>query len=134
MELAPRIDVEINPDFFVFTYGEEKLTVPALISFDIVKKVPDANGERLSGPGIITVTLLSAEQNPPPVLDKLDLLSNFFEYHFAQFSRKRIGPVFRPKVVIHGDEKLTSALGGYQRSLIKMAALVGGAKEVVFDY
>ena len=127
-----QIDVEINPAYFVFSWQEYQLKVPTLVSIDLDKKQLVAVGEKEPTAGVATIALFSPEQNFPAGIERLDLLQAFWNTLSRKYWRKKFS-VLRPKIVFHGEQQLNRILCGYQRSLLEIAALAAGAKEVSFE-
>jgi len=129
----PQIDIEINPIYFVFAWKVHKRKVATLISIDTTNKELVAIGERAEGEEVTSIALFAPEENLPAGVERLDLLQIFLEFNIAKLLEKQKILVFKPKVVFHEDQQLNQILCGYQRGLLKTAALAAGAKEVSFD-
>jgi hypothetical protein len=134
MGLNPEITIEVNPEFFTFSHGMQTIKVDTLVTvLNNEKQEIIAIGENRTGSGIITIALFRANQNLPQGIDKLDLLTAFFDYALGKlFENKRV-PVLRPLMIFHGVQSLEQILCGYHLSLLKSAALNGGARGIRFD-
>ena len=130
--LIPQIHIEINPDFFVFSWQEYWVKVPTFVSIDDKKQLV-AIGEKEPTEDVTTIALFSSGQIMPGGVEKLDLLQAFLEYNISKMFEKQKFLVFRPKIVFHGEQQLNQIFCGYQRSLLEIAALAAGAKEVSFE-
>ncbi len=131
--INPQIDIEVNPVFFVFSYKVHKRKVAALISIDAATKELISIGEKSEGEGVVSLSLFETEKALPAGLEKMDLLQLFLEFNIAKLLENQKVLVFKPKVVFHEDAQLGQVLCGYQRTLLKSAALAAGAKEVAFE-
>jgi len=131
--IIPQIHIEINPAFFIFSWKDYKRKVPTLISIDLSNKQLVAIGERVSDKDVFSIALFAPEENLPPGIERLDLLQTFLEFNIAKMFEKQKFLVFRPKIIFHGEQQLNQIFCGYQRSILEIAALAAGAKEVSFD-
>jgi hypothetical protein len=134
MGLSPEINVEIYPEFFTFSYESQTIRVDTLVAVttDDKRKVIAIGGNR-HGPDDLPIALFSAIQDLPQDIDKLDLLTTFFEFSIGKlFANKKL-PVLRPMMIFHGVQHLEKILCGYHLSIIKLAALNGGARGIRFD-
>ncbi len=133
VEIAPQIDVEINPVYFVFSWKVHKRKVATLVSVDTKTWDLVAIGECSTGEDVISLGLFEPDDNLPPEVDRLELLQTFLEFNIAKLLENQKVLVYKPKIVFHEDGQLHPLLCGYQRSLLKAAALAAGAREVVFS-
>ncbi len=131
--LAPQIDIEINPVFFVFSWKVHKRKVATLVSLDIRTKELVTIGERATGDDVTSLALFAPEENLPAGVDRMELLQTFLEFNIAKLLEKQKLQVFKPRVVFHDDQQLSQVLCGFQRGLLKTAAIAAGAREVVFE-
>ncbi len=131
--LAPQIDIEINPVYFIFSWKVHKRKVATLVSFDGNTRELVAIGERAAGDDVVSVALFAPEESLPAGVDRMELLQTFLEFNIAKLLEKQKLPVFKPRVVYHDDQQLGQVLCGFQRGLLKTAAVAAGAKEVVFE-
>jgi len=129
----PQIDIEVNPVYFVFSWKVHKRKVATLISIDSATQELVTIGEKSDGEGVTSLNLFEPEGNLPAGIDRMDLLQLFMEFNIAKLLEKQKVLVFKPKIVFHEDGQLNGLLCGYQRSLLKMAALAAGAREVSFE-
>jgi hypothetical protein len=134
MGLVPEITVEINPEFFTFSYESQTISIDTSITVtaDEKRKVISVGENRL-GPDLLTIALFNADQNIPQDIDKLDLLATFFAFSIGKLLEKKKLPIFRPMMIFHGVQHIAQILCGYHLSLLKTAALNGGAREIRFD-
>lgn len=132
-EIGPKIDIEINPLYFVFSWKVHKRKVPTLVGVDTKTKDLVSVGEKASGEDVISLSLFEPENSLPPDLDKAELLQAFMEFNIAKLLENQKVLLWRPKIVFHEDAQLCPLLCGYQRSLLKTAAHAAGAREVVFE-
>jgi len=130
--ITPQIHIEIDPAFFVFSSQKYWVKVPTLVSIDDKKQLV-AIGEKVPTAGVTTIALFSPGQNPPDGVERLDLLQAFLEYNISKMFEKQKFLVFRPKIIFHGEQQLNQIFCGYQRSILEIAALAAGAKEVSFE-
>ena len=96
MGLNPEITIEVNPEFFTFSHGMQTIKVDTLVTvLKNEKQEIIAIGENRTGSGIITIALFRANQNLPQGIDKLDLLTAFFDYALAagELARARGSPL-----------------------------------------
>ena len=128
----PQIHIEVNAAFFVFSWQEYWVKVPTLVSIDDKKQLI-AIGEKVPTPGVTTIALFSAGQNPPDGVERLDLLQAFLEYNISKIFEKQKFLVLKPSIIFHGEQQLNLIFCGYQRSILEIAALAAGAKEVSFE-
>ena len=131
--LISQIDIEINPVYFIFSWKEYQRKVATLVGIDKDNKQLVAIGEKVADEDVASIALFAPEQDLPAGIERLDLLQTFLEYNIAKLFEKENFRVFKPKIVFHGEKQLNQILCGYQRSLLEIAALAAGAKEVVFD-
>jgi hypothetical protein len=132
VDIAPQIDIELNPVFFVFSWKVHKRKVATLVSLDTRTRDLVAIGEKGNGEDVVSVSLFEPCEDLPAEVDKAELLQTFLEFNIAKLLEKQKILVARPKIVFHEDQQLKQLLCGYQRALLKTAALAAGAREVVF--
>src|SRR5512138_2226922 len=120
---TPQIDVEINQVYFVFSWKVHKRKVATLVSLDSNSKELVAIGEKAEGEGVTSLSLFGPEGELPPGMERMDLLILFLEFNIAKLLEKQRVLMFKPKVVFHEDGQLNSLLCGYQRALLRTAAL-----------
>src|SRR5512140_197035 len=131
--IIPQIEIEINPVFFVFSWKIHKRKVAAIMSIDSETKELLAIGEKADGEGVTSFSLFEPEQNLPAGMEKMDLLQLFLEFNIAKLLEKQKILAFKPRIVFREDHQLQQIMCGYQRSLLKDAALAAGAREVSFE-
>lgn len=131
-EIGPQIDIEINPLYFVFSWKVHKRKVPTLIGVDSKTRDILAIGEKAAGEDVVSLSLFESENGLPPDFDKMELLQSFLEFNIAKLLENQKLLFFKPKVVFHETDQLHPILCGYERALLKNAALAAGAREVAF--
>jgi hypothetical protein len=132
-ELLPQIEIEVNPLFFVFSWKIHKRKVATLVAIDTKTKDLIAIGEAGAGEDVVTVTLFEPCEALPPDVEKTEMLQTFLEFNIAKMLEKQKVLFTRPKIVFREDQSLKGLLCGYQRSILKAAALAAGAREVLFE-
>jgi hypothetical protein len=132
-ELLPQIEIEVNPLFFVFSWKIHKRKVATLVAIDTKTKDLIAIGETGTGEDVVTVTLFEPCEALPPDVEKTEMLQTFLEFNIAKMLEKQKVLFTRPKIVFLDDQSLKGLLCGYQRSILKAAALAAGAREVLFE-
>jgi hypothetical protein len=132
-ELLPQIEIEVNPLFFVFSWKIHKRKVATLVAIDTKTRDLVAIGEPGSGEDVVTVTLFEPCEALPADVEKVEMLQTFLEFNIAKMLEKQRVLIARPKIIFHEDQSLKRLLCGYQRSLLKAAALAAGAREVLFE-
>jgi hypothetical protein len=131
-KINSEIQIEINPAFFIFSWQDYWVKVPTLVSIDDNKQLV-AIGEKVPTAGVTTIVLFSTGQNLPEGVERLDLLQAYLEYNIAKMFGDQKIRFFKPKIIFRGEQLLNQILCGYQRSLLEIAALAAGAKEVAFE-
>jgi hypothetical protein len=129
----PQIDIEVDPVFFVFSWKVHNRKVATLVSIDTKTRELVSIGERAAGEDLASIALFAPEEALPANINRLDLLQSFLEYNFAKLFENAKTMVLKPKIIFHEDQRLSRILCGYQRSLLEIAALAAGAKEVSFE-
>lgn len=132
VEIAPQIEVEINPLFFVFSWKIHRRKVATLVSVDTKTLDIIAIGEKGNGEDVISVALFEPEDSLPAEMEKVELLQSFLEFNIAKLLEKQRILIFKPRIVFHEDQQLKGLTCGYQRTLLRDAALAAGAREVLF--
>ena len=79
------------------------------------------------------IHLFNNTQPLPPFVDKYQLLQAFLAYGVGKCFVRSIFPVFRPKVILHGVEKFSTVLNGYERGIFYNAALYSGVSSVEIE-
>lgn len=132
-ELLPQIEIEVNPLFFVFSWKIHRRKVATLVAIDTKTKDLIAIGEAGTGEDVVTVTLFEPCEALPPDVEKTEMLQTFLEFNIAKMLEKQKVLFTRPKIIFREDQSLKGLLCGYQRSILKAAALAAGAREVLFE-
>ena len=133
MRIFPIMEIEVNPDIFNFILNDERLSLKTVVSYKYEKRFTlESIGEKVSGANIVTVNLFDPSETTIPPVEKLWLLSGLIGYGIKKLAQKK-NIVFRPHVIYRGDNKLALVLCGYQKSLLRVAALEGGARKVYFE-
>lgn len=76
------------------------------------------------------VDLLNGQALKSEDLKKHEVLEAFFRYGFIKLSKRMA--LVRPRVVFLEADSVSSAFGGYERSVLSQAASEAGAREVIF--
>lgn len=84
-------------------------------------------------PEAVKIHLFNNDEPLPSGVDKYQLLQAFFAYCVGKCFIHHILPVFRPKIVLHGCEKFSTVLNGYERGVFYNAAVYSGASSVEID-
>ena len=132
-ELLPQIEIEVNPLFFVFSWKIHKRKVATLVAIDTKTRDLIAIGEQGTGEDVVTVTLFEPCEDLPPDVDKVEMLQTFLEFNIAKLLEKQKVLIARPKIIYRETQSLKGLLCGYERTLLKDAALAAGAREVSFE-
>ncbi|MFZ5902700.1 MAG: hypothetical protein ACOYZ8_04015 [Chloroflexota bacterium] len=133
MRIFPIFEIDVSPDIFIFKLTNKQLALRTMVSYEYGKRLTMKSiGEGVVGSNIVTVGLFNPTDFTTPPVEKLWLLSEFVSYGIGKLVRKK-NIVFRPHVIYKGDNKLSSLLCGYQRSLLRAAAIEGGARKVDFE-
>lgn len=133
MKIFPILEIEVNPEFFTFTLKDERISLKTVVGYEYEKQFTLISvGEKVAGNNIIIVHLFNPNETTIPPVEKLWLLSGFVTYGIKNLAQKK-NIIFRPHVIYQGDNTLSAVLCGYQRSLLRVAALEGGARKVDFE-
>ena len=133
MRIFPILGIEVNPEFFTFSLKNEQLALKTVVCYEYEKRFTlKSIGERVADANVITINLFNSNETPIPPVEKLWLLSGFVGYGISKLAKSN-NLVFRPHVIFRGDHNLSAVLCGFQRSLLRVAALEGGARKVDFE-
>jgi hypothetical protein len=95
--------------------------------------VPIAIGEKQEISGSTLVSIFNSEMPDSLEMDKMALLQMLIEYGIGKTLEKQRFPGLRPRIIFRGHEKLRTILCGYQRGILGIAGMRGGAREVYFE-
>lgn len=131
--LSKDIEITVSPDRFLFKCNNELKSIKT--------KVYISKGEgksRLLGIGDeysptrpnVCIELFKNKSNEFGI-SKKECLDAFLRHAFYTISKRRA--FLRPKVVFKCSESLIDALSGYQKSVLRSAAMNAGAHKCLFE-
>ncbi len=135
MKLSPTITVEVDPDYFKFTNGNNQIQLETSLNFIMENNLytPMQIGGNKDIPGSICINLFDPNIKENPELNRFNALQLFIEYGIGKMFEKKLLPQLRPLIIFQKDEKLSKIFCGYQKGLLQSVAILAGARDVQFE-
>ncbi len=136
--LSPKIIIETNPDFFIFTSSTSTIRLDTCLYTTMKDGAPDrivSVGEEANNiPNAVKINLFKPDASPMPY-DKLGALGAFLLYGISKSDpRPSLLAIFVHRIVIfRGIQALDSILASYQRGILERLAKEALAGSVVFE-
>ncbi len=137
--MIPTIDIHMDPLQFTFSTARSQPVLLATKVFISSAKgrweiVAIGENQSVISPDVLCIPLFEGNPAPPASMGKVELLQWFFYFGIGKSMTgySFISYLFRPKVVLHGSDKFTDLLKGYQGDIFTTAVMGAGIKSVQF--
>jgi len=133
MGISPEIIVTVSPTSIDFQWKENQLRLEPYVNIDIEKMLPVQIGKNEEVPGAFLVGVFDVNSEMSLSPDKFSVLQLIFGYGIGKMFEKQRLPVFKPLIIVHGDDSLREILCGYQRKLLYDAIMESNARNCKFE-
>ena len=133
--LSNDIEVEVSPDYFCFRRKGQKTRIKTIIylSSDGKPRVLGVGDGYMATEPHIKIELFKPEASNIGSYDKSNYLYLFFKYCFEKKLLISKFELIRPLIVFRNQASLKGILGGYQKMILRNAAVNAGARECLFN-
>jgi hypothetical protein len=131
--IPPPITIQIHPEHFHFSMGNESLQLETRLNLQMVKgkyEVHSAGETSFATSDIIRIDLFR-NSDMPGGRDRMEILEAYLRYAIQKLVRR--SRIIRPLVHVIGAHTLDELLMGYQYFLLRTVLMGAGAREVRFD-
>jgi hypothetical protein len=131
--LSGGIEVEVSPDYFRFRRKGQEINFRTVIfiSLDGKPRVLGVGDDHIPAEPNLRIDLFKPEDTILGALDRAECLDAFFRYCIRKTMSRTT--LIRPRIVFRNAVSLKSILCGYQRMILKNAAINAGARECLFQ-
>lgn len=131
--LSGEIEIKVSPDYFIFRRKSQEISIRPVIyiSLERTLRVLGVGDDHVPAEPNVSIDLFQPEGTSVGSIDKAECLDAFFRYCFRKImSRKAF---IRPRIVFRNVVSFNGILCGYQRIVLKNAAINAGARECLFQ-
>ena len=120
---APKIFIDVNPNYFVFQLNEKHLELQTYVCIDDHNKILSVGEEPIESFIFNKIELFKNGSNQQ--VDKFEILEEFMKYAVKRLVSKTA--MIRPVIVYRGTESFNQLFQGYENSIFENVAIRVGA-------